>query len=205
MLTCEQCNGVGHVKDKVSLALQAFRVLESNIINAKEGDAFVLTLPIASAFVLFNHKRRQLTKLEEAYKIQININLDERLIGSEFKLTQNEKEIKGFYRPLKKQTQKSKNVMHKAPQTSKVKPIEMYDLQDEALAENYSTPETTQEEPRSQQNNNRKRRYNHYDRRNNNQRNRNFSKEPKDDKRQPAKIATGGPEKTPWWKRLFKG
>lgn len=199
MLVCDQCNGTGHVRDKVSLALQAFRILESNVQNAKEGDHFLLTLPVASAFVVFNHKRRQLTQIEEHYKVIININLDENLLGSEFKLTCNDKEIKSFYRPSKKQNQKVYNINRKDHQKPKLQPVEMYDLQDEALIESYTSEESSQEERRSQHYN-RHKRYNN-DRRN---RNRRFNNDRRDN-RQVSPVNTASDAKKPWWKRLLKG
>lgn len=200
MTLCDHCSGTGHVRDSVSLALHAFRVLESNIINAKPEDQFTLTVPVASAFVLFNHKRRQLTQLEDTYKVSIDIRLDEKLIGDEFKLTQNDKEIKSFYRPSKRQAPKPYPAATKANQKPKLQPVEMYDLHDEALIESYApTTEPTHEGERRHHHNNRNRRFN--DRRHNNHRNRKFN-----DRRnegQPAAASTA--EKKPWWKRLLQG
>lgn len=204
MTTCDMCNGTGHVRDSLSLALQAFRVLESNILNAKPDDQFTLTLPVAAAFVLFNHKRRQLTQLEDAHKVSIDVKLDEKLIGDEFKLTQNDKEIKSFYRPSKRQSPKPYPVSTKAHQKPKLQPVEMYDLHDEALIESYaptnsSHGEGEQGERRYNHNNNRNRRFN--DRRNNNNRNRRFNDRRHDNQTHVAASA----EKKPWWKRLLQG
>jgi ribonuclease E len=200
MTLCDHCNGTGHVRDSLSLALQAFRVLESNIINAKAEDQFTLILPVASAFVLFNHKRRQLTQLEDTYKVSIDIRLDEKLIGDEFKLTQNDKEIKSFYRPSKRQAPKPYPTAIKAHEKPKLQPIEMYDLQDEALIESYApTTETAPEgERRHNNNHNRNRRFN--DRRNNH-RNRKFNDRRNENQAAPSSTQ----EKKPWWKRLLQG
>lgn len=197
MTTCDMCSGTGHVRDATSLALQAFRVLESNTLSAKEGDQFVLTLPIASAFVLFNHKRRQLTQIEDQHKVGIDIRLDEKMVGDEFKLTQNDKEIKSFYRPSKKILPKTQSVANKAQQKPKLQPIEMYDLQDEALIESYAPTEEHQEGERRHHHNHRNRRFN--DRRNN-YRNRKFN-----DRRQEHQNTAPTAEKKPWWKRLLQG
>lgn len=203
MTVCDQCNGTGHVRDSISLALHAFRVLESNIINAKPDDQFTLTVPVASAFVLFNHKRRQLTQLEDTYKVNIDIRLDEKLIGDEFKLAQNDKEIKSFYRPSKRQAPKPYPTAAKAHQKAKLQPVEMYDLHDEALIESYApTPAVPAEgavegERRHHNNHNRNRRFN--DRRHNH-RNRKFN-----DRRNENQTAATTPEKKPWWKRLLQG
>ena len=205
MTVCDQCSGAGHVRDSLSLALQAFRVLESNIINAKAEDVFTLTLPVASAFVLFNHKRRQLTQLEDTYKVSIDVRLDEKLIGDEFKLTQNDKEIKSFYRLSKRQAPKPYPTATKAHQKPKLQPVEMYDLHDEALIESYApTPAAVPAEGapegdrRHNNNHNRNRRFN--DRRHNNNRNRKFN-----DRRNESQTAATTPEKKPWWKRLLQG
>lgn len=207
MTTCDMCNGTGHVRDSLSLALQAFRVLESNILNAKAEDQFTLTLPVASAFVLFNHKRRQLTQLEDLHKVTIDVRLDEKLIGDEFKLTQNDKEIKSFYRPSKRQSPKPYPVTTKAHQKPKLQPVEMYDLHDDALIESYAPTSPTysegeQGERRHNYNNpnqNRNRRFN--DRRNNNNRNRKFNDRRTNNQTQTVTAA----EKKPWWKRLLQG
>lgn len=199
MTTCDMCSGTGHVRDATSLAVQAFRVLESNTLNSKEGDQFVLTLPVAAAFVLFNHKRRQLTQLEDQHKIGIDIRLDEKMIGDEFKLTQNDKEIKSFYRVSKKAFPKIQSVANKAQQKPKLQPIEMYDLQDEALIESYAPTEGQHDgERRHHHNNHRSRRFN--DRRNNNHRNRRFN-----DRRQEQQNTAPMAEKKSWWKRLLQG
>ena len=204
MTVCDHCSGTGHVRDSLSLALQAFRVLESNILNAKAEDQFTLTLPVASAFVLFNHKRRQLTQLEDTYKVSIDVRLDEKLIGDEFKLTQNDKEIKSFYRPSKRQAPKPYPAATKAHQKPKLQPVEMYDLHDEALIESYaptpaaaSTEGAPEGERRHHNNHNRNRRFN--DRRHNH-RNRKFN-----DRRNENQTAATTPEKKPWWKRLLQG
>jgi ribonuclease E len=197
MMVCDHCNGTGHVRDSISLALQAFRVLESNVIQAKAEDQFTLTLPVASAFVLFNHKRRQLTQLEDTYKISIDVRLDEKLIGDEFKLTQNDKEIKSFYRPSKRQAAKPYATATKAHQKPKLQPVEMYDLQDEALIESYApTTEPSQEGERRHHHRNRRfndRRHHHRNRKFNDRRNENQT------------AATSTSEKKPWWKRLLQG
>ncbi len=205
MTTCDMCNGTGHVRDSLSLALQAFRVLESNILNAKPDDQFTLTLPVASAFVLFNHKRRQLTQLEDSHKVGIDVRLDEKLIGDEFKLTQNDKEIKSFYRPSKRQSSKPYPITIKANQKPKLQPIEMYDLHDDALIESYAPAQSAPvevengERRNNNQNPNRNRRFN--DRRNNNHRNRKFNDRRQNNQAQAATTA----EKKPWWKRLLQG
>lgn len=207
MTTCDMCNGTGHVRDSLSLALQAFRVLESNILNAKADDQFTLILPVASAFVLFNHKRRQLTQLEDSHKVSIDVRLDEKLIGDEFKLTQNDKEIKSFYRPSKRQSPKPYPITTKAHQKPKLQPVEMYDLHDDALIESYAPAQPAPAEgengerrhTHNNQNPNRNRRFN--DRRNNNNRNRKFNDRRQDNQTQTATTA----EKKPWWKRLLQG
>lgn len=202
MSVCDHCHGNGHVRDHVSLALQAFRMLESNVLSAKEGDSFTLALPIEAAFILFNHKRRQVSQLEDTYKVEIYVRSDEKLIGAEFKLMQNDKEIKSFYRPSKKQSTKSYPVTNRAQQKPKLQPIEMYDLEDEALIESYSAEEPAQEERRHQHNNNRNRRFN--DRRHNHHRQRHFNNDRRNEKRSHT---AGAPvtEKKPWWKRLLQG
>lgn len=197
MTTCDMCSGTGHVRDAASLAVQAFRVLESNTLNSKEGDQFVLTLPVSAAFVLFNHKRRQLTQLEDQHKVGIDIRLDEKMIGDEFKLTQNDKEIKSFYRMSKKAAPKIQSISNKAQQKPKLQPIEMYDLQDDALIESYASTEGHHDGERRHHHNHRNRRFN--DRRNNH-RNRRFN-----DRRHEQQNTAPSGEKKPWWKRLLQG
>jgi ribonuclease E len=197
---CDQCHGTGHVRDSLSLALQAFRMLESNVLNAKEGDRFTLTLPVHSAFILFNYKRRQITQLEEIHKIEIDIRLDEKLINAEFTLTQNDKEIKSFYRPSKKTPIKTHSTTTKPSQKPKLQPIEMYDLADEALIESYAKEEPSQNE-RRQPHNNRNRRFN--DRRNHHHRQRRFNNDRRNENQTNTKPSLS--EKKPWWKRLLQG
>ena len=201
MSVCDHCSGAGFVRDTVSLALQAFRMLESNVISAKEGDQFTMTLPVASAFVLFNHKRRQIAQLEDTYKVSIHIRLDEGLMGAEFKLTQNDKEVKSFYRTSKRPFTKPYHVAPKDSEKPKLQPIEMYDLQDEALIESY-TEEVQPSEPKQPHQHNRQRQFN--DRRHNYRQRRLHNERRNDRIRQTAETAPT-PEKKPWWKRLLQG
>lgn len=194
-LPCEHCNGEGYVKETVSLALQAFRILESNIIQSKEDDVFTLTLPVASAFVLFNQKRKQISALEDAYKVVVDIRLDENLLGAEYKLMQNHKEIKSFNRLSRRQTAKTyHSVVSKSKEKPKLEPVEMYDLEDEALIESYSNNNNEGRE-RNHQNRSRK-----FDRRGQ-YRNRRYQ----DRRHGGQSSAVKAPEKKPWWKRLLKG
>lgn len=196
-LPCEHCNGEGYVKETVSLALQAFRILESNVIQAKEGDVFTLTLPVESAFVLFNQKRKQLTALEEAYGAIIEIRLDANLLGVEYRLLLNGREIKSFNRISKKQAAKTYHsvVSNANKEKPKLEPVEMYDLEDEALIESYSNTD----ESNNRSNHHGQHRSRRHDRRNH------YRHRRPQDRHQNTQGFVKKDEKKPWWKRLLKG
>ncbi len=197
MSTCDVCSGIGHVRNPLSLALRALRILESNALNAQKGDLFVLTLPVESAYVLFNTKRREISALEDTHGVALDIRLDKELIGEEFKLTLNAREVKSFFRLSRKQAQKFHVAKPRTNQQPKLQPIEMYDLKDEDLIESYTQ---TEDDRKGGNNQNRNRRQG--DRRGNNNRYRRGSGRGPGQQVQASAVDES---KKPWWKRLLQG
>lgn len=186
-VVCDHCRGTGFIRDNWSLAMQSYRLLENAVIRAKEGDRFELMLPISAAYVLFNDKKKEISDLESMYKVAIDLRISEKMVGAEFKLSMNQKEIKSFKRVQKKIEDV---VRTDASHVAKLKPTELYDLEDESLKESYSEQPKVEGAEHGQGRFGRR----HNDRR----RNRRFNKDRKGGFRPDAPA-----EKKSWWGRLW--
>ena len=77
--TCPMCEGHGAVRTTESAALVALRKIHNRVV-AGDVAALQVSLPSAVASYLLNHKREELTRLEERYSVPIKVNLDDGLM-----------------------------------------------------------------------------------------------------------------------------
>ncbi|MFA5354297.1 MAG: hypothetical protein WC291_08705, partial [Thermodesulfovibrionales bacterium] len=72
---CPLCSGIGHINSDEFLALRAIRELHA---RAEEGGITAITcrLPVESANLLLNTRRRELFSLEQDFDITITVTAD---------------------------------------------------------------------------------------------------------------------------------
>jgi ribonuclease E len=78
MKPCPHCGGTGHVRSDSSVALHVVRAIEEFLIKDARSHITVRT-PAATALYVLNHKRRNLSELEERFGLTISMEADETL------------------------------------------------------------------------------------------------------------------------------
>ena len=78
MKPCPHCGGTGHVRSDSSVALHVVRAIEEFLIKDARSHLTVRTSAATALYVL-NHKRRNLSELEERFGLTISIEADETL------------------------------------------------------------------------------------------------------------------------------
>jgi ribonuclease E len=78
MKPCPHCGGTGHVRSDSSVALHVIRAIEEHLLKDGHHHITVHT-PAATALYVLNHKRANLTELENRFGLTISIEADEAL------------------------------------------------------------------------------------------------------------------------------
>ncbi|HVW58259.1 MAG TPA: Rne/Rng family ribonuclease [Rhizobiaceae bacterium] len=78
MKPCPHCGGTGHVRSDSSVALHVVRAIEEHLLKDGHHHITVHT-PAATALYVLNHKRANLTELENRFGLTISIEADETL------------------------------------------------------------------------------------------------------------------------------
>ena len=86
MKPCPHCGGTGHIRSDSSVALHVVRAIEEFLIKDARNHITVRT-PAATALYVLNHKRRNLTELEERFGLTISIEADETLGNQLYAIT----------------------------------------------------------------------------------------------------------------------
>ena len=86
MKPCPHCGGTGHIRSDSSVALHVMRAIEEFLIKDARNHITVRT-PTATALYVLNHKRRNLSELEERFGLTIGIEADETLGGQLYSIT----------------------------------------------------------------------------------------------------------------------
>jgi ribonuclease E len=86
MKPCPHCGGTGHVRSDSSVALHVVRAIEEFLIKDARSHITVRT-PSATALYVLNHKRRNLTELEERFGLTISMEADETLGNQLYAIT----------------------------------------------------------------------------------------------------------------------
>ncbi len=86
MKPCPHCDGTGHIRSDSSVALHVVRAIEEFLIKDARNEITVRT-PTATALYVLNHKRRNLTELEERFGLTIGIEADETLGAQLYSIT----------------------------------------------------------------------------------------------------------------------
>ncbi len=86
MKPCPHCGGAGHIRSDSSVALHVVRAIEEFLIKDARNHITVRT-PTATALYVLNHKRRNLTDLEERFGLTIGIEADETLGAQLYSIT----------------------------------------------------------------------------------------------------------------------
>ena len=86
MKPCPHCGGTGHVRSDSSVALHVVRAIEEFLLKDARNHITVRT-PSATALYVLNHKRRNLSDLEERFGLTISIEADETLGTQHYAIT----------------------------------------------------------------------------------------------------------------------
>ncbi|MCO5163410.1 MAG: Rne/Rng family ribonuclease [Mesorhizobium sp.] len=86
MKPCPHCGGTGHIRSDSSVALHVVRAIEEFLIKDARSHITVRT-PAATALYVLNHKRRNLTELEERFGLTISMEADETLGNQLYAIT----------------------------------------------------------------------------------------------------------------------
>ena len=86
MKPCPHCGGTGHIRSDSSVALHVMRAIEEFLIKDARNHITVRT-PTATALYVLNHKRKNLSELEERFGLTIGIEADETLGGQLYSIT----------------------------------------------------------------------------------------------------------------------
>ena len=78
MKPCPHCGGTGHIRSDSSVALHVMRAIEEFLIKDARNHITVRT-PAVTALYVLNHKRRNLSELEERFGLTISIEADDTL------------------------------------------------------------------------------------------------------------------------------
>jgi len=83
--TCAHCAGVGKVRTADALSLMVLRALEEEGVKSRAANVIV-SVRNEVALYLLNYKRRRLSTIEERYGFKVEIRVDEKMSGSDFRL-----------------------------------------------------------------------------------------------------------------------
>ncbi|MBX3570770.1 MAG: ribonuclease E/G [Mesorhizobium sp.] len=86
MKPCPHCGGTGHIRSDSSVALHVVRAIEEFLIKDARSHITVRT-PSATALYVLNHKRRNLSELEERFGLTISMEADETLGNQLYAIT----------------------------------------------------------------------------------------------------------------------
>ena len=79
---CPTCGGSGHVRSVSSVTLALLRSIEENLIKGATHNLIVRTRPEVALYIL-NQKRGHLRLLEERFQINITVNADATVVGTQ--------------------------------------------------------------------------------------------------------------------------
>jgi ribonuclease E len=86
MKPCPHCGGTGHIRSDSSVALHVVRAIEEFLIKDARCHITVRT-PTATALYVLNHKRRNLSELEERFALTVSMEADETLGNQLYAIT----------------------------------------------------------------------------------------------------------------------
>jgi ribonuclease E len=79
---CPICGGSGHVRSVSSVTLALLRAIEETLLKGATHNLIVRTRPEVALYVL-NQKRGHLRALEERFRINVTVNADEAVVGTQ--------------------------------------------------------------------------------------------------------------------------
>lgn len=84
-LPCQACRGTGMVRSVESSTLHVLRAIEEEAME-QVADEFMVTLPTAISFYIFNQKRKLLQDLESRWNVSVRFSQDDALIPPDYRI-----------------------------------------------------------------------------------------------------------------------
>ena len=94
-ITCPQCSGVGMVRSDESMAIMVLRAIESEAMRESRNDEIKLMAPSQTALYLLNNKRDEIISMEKAGGVEITIEQDFTMSGSDYYISRPRKRAWG--------------------------------------------------------------------------------------------------------------
>lgn len=85
-VSCPTCYGAGFVRSPESFALQLLRVLEEFCLEDTVTRELTIFMPAHLAFYLLSQKRHEISRLEEEYKLTLDLKEDNKLLTTGFRI-----------------------------------------------------------------------------------------------------------------------
>jgi ribonuclease E len=85
-VSCPTCHGAGFVRSPESFALQLLRVLEEFCLSNSAIRELMIFMPANLAFYLLSQKRHDISRLEEKYKLILDLREDNKLLTAGFRV-----------------------------------------------------------------------------------------------------------------------
>jgi len=85
-VSCPTCHGAGFVRSPESFALQLLRVLEEFCLSNSAIRELMIFMPANLAFYLLSQKRHDISRLEEKYKLILDLREDNKLLTAGFRI-----------------------------------------------------------------------------------------------------------------------
>lgn len=84
---CHLCGGSGAVKATESIAINVLRAIEDEVSRGQKCKAVDVHVSTEVAMYILNHKRRQLSVIEDRYSVRVFIRADSAIVGELWRIT----------------------------------------------------------------------------------------------------------------------